>query len=117
VWSRARWGAGSHPGFRAAQPAEAARIAKLIADTPAAGYIGCAGAIRALDITARIGAIRAPTLVIAGADDPGTPPAMSEVIAATIPGATARNHSVCITSILHRAAGNLQPAGRAFLKG
>jgi 3-oxoadipate enol-lactonase len=74
-------------GFRAARPAEAARIAKLIADTPAAGYIGCASAIRALDITARIGAIRAPTLVIAGADDPGTPPAMSEVIAATIPGA------------------------------
>ena len=75
------------PGFRSAQPLEAARIAKLIADTPAAGYIGCAGAIRALDITARIGAIRAPALVIAGADDPGTPPAMSEVIAATIPGA------------------------------
>jgi 3-oxoadipate enol-lactonase len=74
-------------GFRAARPAEAARIAKLIADTPAAGYIGCASAIRALDITARIGAIRAPTLVIAGADDPGTPPAMSGVIAATIPGA------------------------------
>ena len=40
------------PGFRSAQPLEAARIAKLIADTPAAGYIGCAGAIRALDITA-----------------------------------------------------------------
>ena len=75
------------PGFRSSQPLEAARIAKLIADTPAAGYIGCAGAIRALDITARIGAIRAPTLVIAGADDPGTPPAMSEVIASTIPGA------------------------------
>ena len=75
------------PGFRSAQPLEAARIAKLIADTPAAGYIGCAGAIRALDITAQIGAIRAPTLVIAGADDPGTPPAMSEVIASTIPGA------------------------------
>ncbi len=75
------------PGFRSAQPLEAARIAKLIADTPAAGYIGCAGAIRTLDITARIDAIRAPTLVIAGADDPGTPPAMSEAIAARIPGA------------------------------
>lgn len=75
------------PGFRSAQPLEAARIGRLIAATPADGYIGCAGAIRALDITARIGAIRAPTLVIAGADDPGTPPAMSEVIASTIPGA------------------------------
>lgn len=74
-------------GFRAAQPDAMARIATQIRNTPATGYIGCAGAIRALDITARIGAITAPTLVIAGADDPGTPPAMSEVIAATIPGA------------------------------
>jgi 3-oxoadipate enol-lactonase len=75
------------PAFRSANPGEAARIAGLIATTPPAGYIGCAAAIRQLDITARIGAIRAPTLVIAGADDPGTPPAMSESIAANIPGA------------------------------
>ena len=75
------------PGFRAARPDAMERIGTLIRTTPAAGYIGCAGAIRALDITAKIGAIRAPTLVIAGADDPGTPPAMSETIAATIPGA------------------------------
>ena len=75
------------PGFRAAQPAEAARIAGLIAATPPAGYIGCAGAIRGLDITQSIADIRNPTLVIAGADDPGTPPAMSETIAARIPGA------------------------------
>ncbi|MDP2826234.1 MAG: 3-oxoadipate enol-lactonase [Sulfuritalea sp.] len=75
------------PGFRAAQPDAMQRIGKLIAATPPAGYIGCAGAIRALDIAARIGAIAAPTLVIVGADDPGTPPAMSEVIAAAIPGA------------------------------
>jgi hypothetical protein len=54
------------PGFRTTNPAQAARIAKLIADTPAAGYIGCASAIRALDITA-IGSApsRTPTLVIA----------------------------------------------------
>jgi 3-oxoadipate enol-lactonase len=93
------------PGFRSAQPLEAARIAKLIADTPAAGYIGCAGAIRALDITAQIGAIRAPTLVIAGADDPGTPPAMSETIAAAIPGARleiipSASHLSCIEQAL-----------------
>ncbi|MDP2808707.1 MAG: 3-oxoadipate enol-lactonase [Rhodocyclaceae bacterium] len=75
------------PGFRASRPDVMQRIGKLIAATPPAGYIGCAGAIRALDITVRIGAIAAPTLVIAGADDPGTPPPMSEVIAATISGA------------------------------
>ncbi len=80
----ARW---FTPGFRAARPDAVARIAAQIHNTPAAGYIGCASAIRQLDITAQIGASAAPTLVIAGADDPGTPPAMSEVIASTIPGA------------------------------
>lgn len=75
------------PGFRAMPSAALETIATQIRNTPAAGYIGCAAAIRALDITARIGAIAVPTLVIAGADDPGTPPAMSEIIAAAIPGA------------------------------
>lgn len=89
------------PGFRAARPEVMARIGKLVAATPAAGYIGCAGAIRALDITAQIGAIAAPTLVVVGADDPGTPPAMSEVIAAAIPGARleripSASHLCCI---------------------
>ena len=75
------------PGFRQSRPDATAPIARLIANTPPAGYIGCAAAIRHLDITSRIGAIKAPTLVIAGAEDPGTPPAMSEAIAAAIPGA------------------------------
>ncbi|MDP1610289.1 MAG: 3-oxoadipate enol-lactonase [Sulfuritalea sp.] len=89
------------PGFRAARPEVMRRIGQLIAATPPAGYIGCAAAIRGLDITARIAAIATPTLVIAGADDPGTPPAMSEVIAAAIPGArleiiASASHLSCI---------------------
>jgi len=89
------------PAFRAARPDVMARIRALIAGTPAAGYVGCASAIRHLDITARIGAIRTPTLVIAGADDPGTPPAMQEAIAAAIPGArleviASASHLSCI---------------------
>ncbi|MCX7165778.1 MAG: 3-oxoadipate enol-lactonase [Rhodocyclales bacterium] len=75
------------PDFRAARPDMMQRIGKLIASTPVAGYAGCAEAIRYLDITPRIGVIRSPTLVIAGAQDPGTPPAMSAVIAAAIPDA------------------------------
>ncbi len=75
------------PPFRAAQPALMARIAALIGGTPVAGYVGCGEAIRRLDITERLGAIVKPTLVIVGADDPGTPPAVSEVIARAIPGA------------------------------
>ena len=80
----ARW---LTPAFVAARPDAVARIGGQIRRTPPAGYIGCASAIRTLDITARLGTIRTPTLVIVGADDPGTPPAMSETIAQAIPGA------------------------------
>jgi 3-oxoadipate enol-lactonase len=78
-----------------------ARIAAMIAATPVAGYVGCAEAIRRLDITDRLPAITKPTLVVVGADDPGTPPAASEVIAAGIPGARleiipSASHLCCI---------------------
>jgi 3-oxoadipate enol-lactonase len=105
------------PEFRAARPDIMQRIGRLIANTPVAGYAGCVAAIRHLDITARIGAIRTPTLVVVGAQDPGTPPAMSEVIASTIPGARleiipSASHLSCIEQpvIFTRLAGD-------FLKG
>ena len=89
------------PGFRAARPDLMARIAALIAATPVAGYVGCAAAIRRLDLTDHLPAIAKPTLVVVGADDPGTPPAASEVIAAGIPGARleiipSASHLCCI---------------------
>lgn len=73
--------------FLAGHSEMADRVAALIAATPVAGYVGCAEAIRHLDITDRLGAITAPTLVIAGIDDPMTPPVVSEIIASAIPGA------------------------------
>jgi 3-oxoadipate enol-lactonase len=88
-------------GYRAAHPEVMARIGRLIEATPVAGYAGCGEAIRRLDLTQRLGAIRAPALVIVGADDPGTPPAMSEAIAGAVPGARlqvipAASHLCCI---------------------
>jgi 3-oxoadipate enol-lactonase len=73
--------------WRAAHPEVVARTGALVAATPVAGYAGCGAAIRTLDVTDRLSAVRAPTLVLVGADDPGTPPALSEVIAGAIPGA------------------------------
>ncbi len=73
--------------FRAAHPGTMAWIGDLIRATPVAGYAGCAEAIARLDITDRLPAVQAPTLVLVGAEDAGTPPAMSEAIAAAIPGA------------------------------
>jgi 3-oxoadipate enol-lactonase len=75
------------PPFRAAHPGVMARIGNLIRATPAAGYVGACQAIATLDTTARLSALHCPTLVVAGADDAGTPPAMGQAIAAQIPGA------------------------------
>jgi 3-oxoadipate enol-lactonase/4-carboxymuconolactone decarboxylase len=51
------------------------------------GYARCCEAIGAMDLRGRIGAIRAPVLVVAGAEDPATPVAMSEEICRLIPRA------------------------------
>jgi len=73
--------------YRAAHPEVMERIGKLIRATPAAGYIGSGQAIAALDVTDRLPTLRCPTLVIAGADDAGTPPDMGRKIAGQVAGA------------------------------
>lgn len=73
--------------YRAAHPQVMARIGALVAATPVAGFAGWGAAIRTLDVTAQLKNVRAPTLVVGGADDPGTPPPASAAIAAAIPGA------------------------------
>jgi 3-oxoadipate enol-lactonase len=73
--------------FRAAHADIVARVMDRFMDTPAAGYAGCCEAIRDMSLQPRLGGVRAPTLVIAGDLDQGTPPAMSQAIAERIPGA------------------------------
>jgi len=62
------------------------KVAKMIRTTPAAGYAGCCAAISTLDLTDKISAIKTPTVVIVGEDDPGTPVAASKVINERIAG-------------------------------
>lgn len=57
----------------------------MIADTPAQGYAACCEAIAELDLREQLSSIGAPTLAIAGADDPATPPAMLTEITAAVP--------------------------------
>ncbi|SEH43327.1 3-oxoadipate enol-lactonase [Methylobacterium sp. 275MFSha3.1] len=68
------------PGFaeRAPETVRAVRERFLACDS--AGYAVCCGAIGRMDLRPALGAITAPTLVIAGRDDPSTPPAMAEEI-------------------------------------
>jgi 3-oxoadipate enol-lactonase len=80
----ARW---LTPAYRAAHPATAARLRAMIAQTPAEGYARCCEAIRDWDGLALLGAIRAPTVVVAGREDPSMPPAHAEAIVARVAGA------------------------------
>jgi 3-oxoadipate enol-lactonase len=75
------------PPFLAAEPATVAAVRQRVVSQNLGGYIACCEAIAKLDLTAQLPRIACPTLVIAGAEDAGTPPAMSERIAAQIPGA------------------------------
>lgn len=73
--------------YRRENAAQVNAVMQRFLETPAEGYLGCCDAIADLDFSAALGRIRARTLVIAGGADAGTPPAMSQAIAAAIPGA------------------------------
>jgi 3-oxoadipate enol-lactonase len=75
------------PGFREAQPELMAQIRRGLTSTSSEGYAGCCEALAALDLRPVLGSISAPTLVIAGAEDPATPPDHGRAIADGIRGA------------------------------
>jgi 3-oxoadipate enol-lactonase len=72
--------------YRNAHPETMERIGKLIATTPVPGYVGCCHAIPKLNLTARLKEIKVPIQIIVGADDQGTPVAMSKEIHDNAPG-------------------------------
>jgi 3-oxoadipate enol-lactonase len=63
-----------------------ARYRAMIAGIDAEGYAGCCEAIAAMDLRSGLPGISAPTLVVAGRQDPSIPPEHGEAIAAAIPG-------------------------------
>lgn len=73
--------------FRESDEDVIAEISELIRKTSVEGYCGWAAAIRDLSLKAQLGNITAPALVMVGAHDPGTPPAMARDIAENIPDA------------------------------
>ena len=76
--------------FTAREPESVAGMRDVVAATPAAGYASCAHAIETMDLRPSLPLITAPTLVVAGADDPATPPSHAAVIVAGIDGAELR---------------------------
>ena len=75
------------PAFRDRNPATVAASKAALEGVDPEGYAGCCEAIAAMDLRASLAAIAAPTLVIAGADDPATPPWHGAVIAQGIKNA------------------------------
>lgn len=73
--------------FNEASAAEVARITDQVRRATVAGYTACCAAIRDMDQREAIKAITNPVLVLIGAEDPATSPAMGEIIAANIKGA------------------------------
>ena len=75
------------PEFRAREPQAVAAALRMLEESPPEGYAANCAAIRDADLREEVAAIRAPTLVIMGAKDPATPPALGRGLAGTIPGA------------------------------
>jgi len=80
----ARW---FTPAFAAAHPQVVAPMRERFLALDPRGYAVCCGAIRDMDLRASNAETRVPTLLIAGADDPATPPAMLEDIRTRVPQA------------------------------
>jgi 3-oxoadipate enol-lactonase len=72
-------------GFLAGRPEVAADVGAMLAACDFEGYAGCCEAIATMDQRADLGAIEAPTLVLAGRDDPVTPPATAFALHEAIP--------------------------------
>ncbi len=67
--------------FRRRQPEDFARLTEMITSTPIEGYVGCCEAIAGYDIRGRLGEVEAPTLVVVGEEDSGTPLEDAQIIA------------------------------------
>ena len=75
------------PPFAAERPEIVHKLHAMLLASPPDGYAACCGMLARLDLRADLERVRAPTLVIGGADDAALPPAHSEHIAHGIAGA------------------------------
>jgi len=85
------------PPFIALNPPMGDTIRQQILATRVDGYVGCSEAIRRLDYLNRLHEIKAPTLIMVGEDDPGTPIEASRAMHDRIP----QSRLVIIPSAAH----------------
>ncbi|WP_298955425.1 3-oxoadipate enol-lactonase [uncultured Methylobacterium sp.] len=101
------------PGFPDRAPDAVAAVSRQFVECDRHGYAVCCNAIGRMDLRPILGRITAPTLVIAGRDDPATPPAKSEEICAGIPQA----ELVVLPKAAHLLAVEQPEAAAAHLLG
>lgn len=75
------------PGFVASGAPGLARTHEQLLATAPGGYAACCAAIRDMDLRPVVHLVDRPTLVIAGSQDPATPPDHAQAIASAIAGA------------------------------
>jgi 3-oxoadipate enol-lactonase len=73
------------PGFAAGQPEAIRPIREALLANSAQGYAGCCAAIRDMDLRPTAQLVSPPALIIAGAQDPSTPPEISDALARAMP--------------------------------
>ena len=78
------------PDFIAREPAAVAFVMDMLLSTDPGGYAGCGEAIAGMDLRPALTAIKAPTLVLAGAEDPAAPPWQGAMTASGIAGSRLR---------------------------
>lgn len=74
--------------YREREAAAIAGISNMYRRTPFEGYLGCATAIRDMDLRNDGAKISCPTLIIVGEEDPSTPVASAEALNKSIKGST-----------------------------
>jgi 3-oxoadipate enol-lactonase len=72
------------PEFAARAPGVIGEFRAELERTEPVGYAGCCEAIADMDLRADLSRITAPTLVLAGADDPAAPPEHGAAIAGLV---------------------------------
>jgi 3-oxoadipate enol-lactonase len=74
------------PGYAERNPDAAAKLRAMLVATSPEAYAACCRALGAMDLREDVRRIRAPTLVVAGAQDPSTPPEQGVAVAGAIAG-------------------------------
>ncbi len=74
-------------GYRDRAPEIGAQVRAMLAATSPAGYAACCEAIAAMDLRPLLPLVAAPTLLLAGSEDPAAPESVARELSAAMPDA------------------------------